>query len=140
MKKLAISRKRVCVAMYADSVINTATVRKIDGSFSWIHLYLNTGKLLCDLVNEETTLCFFLIAASDRKDFSFYQNDNIRATYETDMSLMRSIIDGLTSRLFLSSRALSGTSIFSYNLFCWEKQDEAERQAKEVFLRDNYHS
>jgi len=107
------------MAMDADAVINPAMVRKIDGSFSRIYLRFNTGKLLCDLVNEETLLYFFLIAVSVRKNLSFYQNSNICTIHETDMSLMRSISDGLTSRLLLSFCTLPDTSFFSDDLlFC----------------------
>lgn len=118
LKKLAISRKRVCVAMYADSVINPAMVRKINSSFSRIYLHFNIGKFLSDLFKEEISIYFFLNAVSARKNLSFYQNDNICTLHETDMSLVRSIIDGLISELLLSFCTLSGTSIFSYNLFC----------------------
>jgi hypothetical protein len=108
------------MAMDADTVVNPAMVRKIDGSFSRIYLRFNTGKLLCDLVNEKTLLYFFLIAVFDRKDLSFHQNDNICTIHETDMSLVRSIIDGLISGLFLSFCTLSDTSFFSDDfLFCW---------------------
>ena len=117
---MAISRNRVGMAMDADAVVNPAVVRKIDGSFSRIYLRFNTGKLLCDLVNEETLLYFFLIAVSDRKDLNFHQNDNIYTIHGTDMSLMLSIIGGLTSRLLLSFCTLSDTSFFSDDfLFCW---------------------
>ena len=117
---MATSRNQVCVAMDADAVINPVMVRKINGSFSRIYLRFNTGKLLCDLVNEETLLYFFLIAVSDRKNLNFHQNDNICTLHATDMSLMRSIIDGLISRLFLSFCVLSDTSFFSDDfLFCW---------------------
>ena len=117
--KMAISRNRVGMAMDADAVINPAMVRKIDGSFSRIYLRFNTGKLLCDLVNEETILYFFLNAVSDCKNLSFYQNDNMCTLHETDMSLVRSINDGLISKLFLSFCTLSDTSLFSYDfLFC----------------------
>jgi hypothetical protein len=108
------------MAMDADAVVNPAKVRKIDGSFSRIYLRFNTGKLLCDLVNEETILYFFLIAVFDRKDLSFYQNNNICTLHETDMSLMLSIIGGLISRLLLSFCTLPDTSFFSDDfLFCW---------------------
>ena len=73
--------------MDAGSVVNPAVVRKIDGSFSRIYLRFNTGKLLCDLVNEENLLYFFLIAVSDRKNLNFHQNDNICTLHGTDMSL-----------------------------------------------------
>ena len=117
---MAISRNRVGMAMDADAVVNPAVVRKIDGSFSRIYLRFNTGKLLCDLVNEETILYFFLIAVFDRKDLSFYQNNNICTLHETDMSLMLSIIGGLISRLLLSFCTLPDTSFFSDDfLFCW---------------------
>jgi hypothetical protein len=108
------------MAMDADAVVNPAVVRKIDGSFSRIYLRFNTGKLLCDLVNEETLFYFFLIAVSVRKNLSSYQNDNICALHDTDMSLVSSIIDGLTSRLLLSFGTLPDTSFFSDDfLFCW---------------------
>jgi len=117
---MATLRNRVGMTMDADAVVNPAVVRMIDGSFSRIYLRFNTGKLLCDLVNEETLLYFFLIAVSDRKYLSFYQNDNICTIHETDMSLVRSIIDGLISGLFLSFCTLSDTSFFSDDfLFCW---------------------
>jgi hypothetical protein len=116
---MAISRNRVGMAMDADAVVNPAVVRKIDGSFSRIYLRFNTGKLLCDLVNEETLLYFFLNAVSDRKDLNFHQNDNICTFHGTDMSLMLSIISGLTSRLLLSFCTLPDTSFFSDDLlFC----------------------
>ena len=109
------------MAMCANVVINPVMVRKINGSFSRIYLRFNTGNLLCDLVNEETLLYFFLIAVSDRKNLNFHQNDNICTLHETDMSLVRSIIDGLISRLLLSFCVfLSDTSFFSDDfLFCW---------------------
>ena len=108
------------MAMDADAVVNPAVVRKIDGSFSRIYLRFNIGKFLCDLVNEETLLYFFLNAVSDRKNLNFHQNDNICTLHATDMSLVRSIIDGLISRLFLSFCTLSDTSFFSDDfLFCW---------------------
>jgi len=107
------------MAMDADAVVNPAVVRKIDGSFSRICLSFNIGKFLCDLVNEETLLYFFLNAVSDRKDLNFHQNDNICTIHGTDMSLMLSIIDGLTSRLLLSFCTLPDTSFFSDDLlFC----------------------
>ena len=108
------------MAMCANVVINPVMVRKINGSFSRIYLRFNTGKLLCDLVNEETLLYFFLIAVSDRKNLNFHRNENICTLHETDMSLMPSIIDGLISRLLLSFCTLSDTSFFSDDfLFCW---------------------
>ena len=116
---MAISRNRVGMAMDADAVVNPAVVRKIDGSFSRIYLRFKTKKLLCDLVNEETLLYLFLIAVSVRKNLSFYQNNNICTLHETDMSLILSIIGGLTSRLLLSFCTLSDTSFFSDDLlFC----------------------
>jgi hypothetical protein len=108
------------MTMDADAVVNPAMVRKIDSSFSRICLRFNIGKFLSDLINEETLLYFFLIAVSDRKDLSFHQNDNICTLHETDMSLVRSIIGGLISRLLLSFCALSDTSFLSDDfLFCW---------------------
>ena len=107
------------MAMDADAVINPVIVRNINGSFSRIYLRFNTGKLPCDLVKEETLLYFFLIAVSERKDLSFYQNDNICTLHETEMSFVCSIIDGLVSRLPLSFCTLSDTSFFSDDfLFC----------------------
>jgi hypothetical protein len=123
LEKMVISRNRVGMAMDADSVIDPAMVRKIDGSFSWIDHSLNTGELLHDLVSGETLLRFFLITASDRKDLNFYQNDNTCTLQETDMPLMRSISDGLISRLLPSFRSLSDASFFSDDLLfcCGEK-------------------
>ena len=140
---MAISRNRVGMAMDADAVVNPAVIRKIDGSFSRIYLRFNTGKLLCDLVNEETLLYFFLIVVSDRKDLSFYQNDNICTLQKTDMSSLRSISDGLISRSLLSfcTLSLSDSSFFlTIYYFAEEKQDERKKQAEEVFLRGNYYS
>jgi hypothetical protein len=117
---MATLRNRVGVTMDAGSVVNPAVVRKIDGFFSRIYHRFNIGKLLCDLVNEETLLYFFLIAVSDRKNLNFHRNENICTLHETDMSLMPSIIDGLISRLLLSFCVLSDTSFFSDDfLFCW---------------------
>jgi len=116
---MAISQNQVGMAMCADAVINPAMVRKIDGSFSRIYLRFNTGKLFCDLVNGETILYLFLIAVSDRKNISFYQSDNICTLHETDMSLVRSIIGGVISRLLLSFCSLFDTSFCSDDLlFC----------------------
>jgi len=89
------------MAMGSDAVINPAMVRKIDGSVSWIDHPFNTEKLLRDLVHAENLLYFFLIVASDCKDLSFSPNNNIGTLQETDMSLARSICDGLLSRLLL---------------------------------------
>ena len=129
---MAISRNRVGVAMDADAVINPVMVRKIDGSVSRIEHRFHPGKLLLDPVSGETLLYFFLIVVSDRKDLSFQQNDNICTFQKTDMSLLRSISDGLISRSLLSfcTLSLSDSSFFlTIYYFAEEKQDERKKQA-----------
>lgn len=106
------------MTMSADAVIDPAMVRKIDGYFSRIYLHSNTEKLLCDHVNEETLLYFFLTSVSDRFDLSFHQNDNISTFHETDRSLLRAISDGLIPRLLPSFCNSSDTSFFPTSLFC----------------------
>lgn len=119
LQKMAISHNQVGMAMCADTVINPAMVRKIDSSFSRIYLRFNIEKLLCALVNGETILYLFLMAVSKHKDLRFYQNDNICTLHETDMSLVRPIIDGLMSRLLFSFCVSSVASFFSDDLlFC----------------------
>ena len=130
LEKMAISQNRVGMAMDADVVINP--VRKIDGSVSRIDLRFITRKLLRDLVSGETLLYFFLIAVSDHKKLSLYQNDRIGTLQKTDMSLLRSISDGLISRLILSfcTLSLSDSSFFlTIYYFAEEKQGERKKQA-----------
>ena len=50
---------------------------------------------------------------------SHIYKDNKYNIHASNVYLVRLIIDSLISRLLLSSCILSGTSIFSYNLFCW---------------------
>ncbi len=74
--------------MCADAVINPAMVRTIYAYFSRIYFFHQN------------------------------HNDNICTFHKAKASLVRLRIDALVSRLLLSSCILSGTSIFSYNLFC----------------------
>jgi len=120
--------------MDSDAVVNPAVVRKIDGSFSRIYLRFNTGKLLCDLVNEETLLYFFLNAVL-----------TVRSQFPSKWQLMhhswdRYVFDAfdnwrLTSRVLLSFCTLPDTSFFFWRFIILFRRNgmKGKRRPKKCF-------